>query len=389
MFIVSYLKERNPCESILHFKSMKIAHVDPTAVLNRDPAKAKALATHIAKTARRFEEARGRFDVMVSHTAEDEERKKTALEQPRLDVQRTLPDYLHHNSNSDREVQVRFVSIRSLGNGSFGEVDEVRESSTGASYARKHIHLDSDKPPDVIADEVKNEVAIMQKLRHLHIATVLFYLKEDEAYSIFMLPVADYDLQKFLSMCTEQDFPAALIKSIYPWFGCLLDALAYAHKLKIKHQDIKPSNILIKNNQPYLCDFGLAKDLTELDASTSHDHKVQGTRLYRAPEIEPNQCRGPKADVFSLGCVYSEMFTVTQGKSLEEYRHYRQWRGSVAFRDCLREVEHWMKSFEGNSLIRLLVDEISWMMKEETAKRHTAEQAMNILKRERALFCVE
>lgn len=268
-------------------------------------------------------------------------------------------------------------------------MDEVRELSTGASYARKHIHLEADKPPDVIANEVKNEVAIMQKLRHLHIATVLFYLKEDEAYSIFMLPVADYDLQKFLSNCTQQEYPPTLTKQIYPWFGCLLDALAYAHKLKIKHQDIKPSNILIKNNQPYLCDFGLAKDFTETNASASRGQKVQGTFAYRAPEVLPHTNRGREADVFALGCVYSEMFTVAREKSLEEYRTARQEAGSTAFRDCLPKVETWLRSFEGNKLSALLVDQILSMIDKDPDQRHTAEQAVNFLKRERALFCVE
>lgn len=347
------------------------------------------LESHIAETARRLEEARGRYDVMVTQAAEDEEREKTHLEQPSLDAQRTLPDCIHENSTSSREVQVRFVSKRTLGSGSYGEVDEVRELSTGASYARKHIHLDSDKPADVIANEVKNEVAIMQKLRHLHIATVLFYLKDEEAYSIFMLPVADYDLRVFLSLCTKQECPPALTKQIYPWFGCLLDALAYAHKLKIKHQDIKPSNILIKNNQPYLCDFGLAKDFAEVNASTSRGPKVQGAMIYRAPEIKPNQSRGRKADVFSLGCVYSEMFSVAQGKSLEEYRDARHEAGSIAFRDCIPKVENWLRSFERNKLNDVLVDQILSMIDEDANNRHTAEQAVNFLKRERALFCVE
>lgn len=114
----------------------------------------------------------------------------------------------------------------------------------------------------------------MQKLRHQHIATVLFYLKEEDAFSTYMLPITDYDLLQFLYSCTRDDYPASRTKRIYPWFGCLLDALAYAHKLKIKHQDIKPSNILIKNNQPYICDYGLAKDFAEQNASSSHSHKV-------------------------------------------------------------------------------------------------------------------
>lgn len=127
-----------------------------------------------------------------------------------------------------------------------------------------------------------------------------------------MLPVADYDLRKFLSRCNKENYSPAPTKQIYPWFGCLLDALAFAHKLKIKHQDIKPSNILIKNKQVYLCDFGLAKDFAGLDTSTSHGHNVQGAFVYRAPEVIPNQKRGRQADVFALGCVYSKMFTVTR-----------------------------------------------------------------------------
>jgi len=349
----------------------------------------KALQLHITDTARLFEEARGRYDVMVNQAAEDEERERANLEQPSLDAQRSLPDLLHRDSSSNREVQVKFVSVRSLGGGSYGEVDEVKELSTGASYARKHIHLDRVRPANVIAEEVKNEVSIMQKLRHLHIATVLFYLKDEETYSIFMLPVAEYDLLKFLSRCTEHDCPVALTKQIYPWFGCLLDALAYAHKLGIKHQDIKPSNILIKNNQPYLCDFGLAKDFAELDTSTSRGLKVQGTLVYRAPEVIPKQKRGRKADVFSLGCVYSEMLTVALGTSLEDYRDAREERGSIAFRYCLPKVVKWLTSFEKKRLSDLLVDEILSMIAEDAERRHTSEQAVNFLKQERALFCVE
>lgn len=197
---------------------------------------------------------------------------------------------------------------RKLGRGSYGEVDDVRGLSTGNSYARKHIHLEADRPPEVIFNEVKNEVAVMQKLRHLHIATVLFYFKEEDVYSIFMLPVAEYDLQKFMDRCTAHDYAPALAKQIYPWFGCLLDALAYAHKLKVKHQDIKLSNMLIKNNQPYLADFGLVKDFAETNASTSRGLKVKGTMVYRAPEVLPGMTRSRKADVFALGAVYSEYF---------------------------------------------------------------------------------
>ena len=326
---------------------------------------------------------------MLHQASEDEEREKRHLEQPSLDAQRTLPHHTYVHSGYTREVTARFVSIKNLGRGSYGDVDEVRELSTGDSYARKHIHIDNAKSPEELAKEVKNEVACMHKLHHLHIATVLFYTKDEHAYSIFMLPVAEYDLSVFLGLCTQQDYPSALTKQIYPWFGCLLSALAYAHKLKVKHQDIKPGNILIKNNQIYLSDFGLARDFAEVNTSTSQGEKVHGTPVYRAPEVQPKSKRGSKADVFALGCVYTEMFTVAHGKSLEEYRNVRHDAGSTAFRDCLPTVQKWLRSFETNKLSELLMDQILSMIDANVEERHTAEQAVLFLKREPALFCVE
>ena len=359
-----------------------------------DPTQDSSLLRHIEESGTKFEVARGTYDTMVDQTAQDEERERTSREQPTVEAQRTLADLPHGDGTAEREMQAHFVWQRRLGGGSYGEVDEVRELSTGVMYARKHIHLygDGEKSQEATALEVKNEFLIMQKLRHHHIATVLFYLldKDKSAYSIFMLPVADCDLLRFLCRCSEKTYPAALTKQINPWFGCLLDALAYAHRLKIKHQDIKPSNILIKNNQPYLCDFGLAKDFTEHDTSTSRGENVQGTRVYRAPEVKPLQKRGRRADVFALGCVYSEMLTVSLGKSLEEFRDARSKKGnSIVFRDCLTEVEKWLKSFEPSHLTDLMVDEILNMIDGDSEKRHTSEEALKFLKPERALFCVE
>ena len=328
---------------------------------------------------------------MLHQAAEDEAREEANREQPSLDAQRGLPDLLHRNSGFNREIKSTFVSIKPLGGGSFGDVDEVRELTTGASYARKHIHIDEDRgrSEEQVEKEVKKEVGAMQKLRHLHIATVLFYLKEEKAYSIFMLPVAHCNLRQYMVRCSEEDYPVGLTKYFHPWFGCLLDALAFAHKLKIKHQDIKPSNVLIKGNLPYLADFGLAKDFAGDDNSISDGSRPVGTSAYRAPEVRPKESRGCGADVFSLGCVYSEMITVCLGKSADDYRVARQTAGSIAFRDCLTTVERWLRQLERNKLSDVVIDEILCMIREDPKKRHDAREALKFLKGEPAFFCVE
>ena len=358
------------------------------------------LENHIDETDKRLEEARGTYDLMVNHAAEDAKKRRTASGQPSLKGQRYLPNVIRPDSIKYQEVQVRFVSLKWLGHGSFDDVDEVRELSTGASYARKHIRFGGERSREQVEEEVKNEFQIMQKLRHQHIATVLFYLKEDDAFSIFVLPVGDKDLLHFLDDCAGRDFQAAEIKRIYLWFESLLDALTYAHKMKIKHRDIKPSNILIKNNQAYLCDFGLARDFTDHTASISDSGKVQKIHVYRAPEIQRHKPRGRQADVFSLGCVYSEMFTVCQGKSLNDYRKARQIKAnSLEFRLYLPNVKEWLNQFETDDrrepsarqkkVNAVLVDQILSMMDEDPDKRPQAQLAVNELRSQKALFYLD
>ncbi|KAL8752824.1 MAG: hypothetical protein Q9184_005613 [Pyrenodesmia sp. 2 TL-2023] len=355
-----------------------------------DATQDKPLESHISEIGRKFEAARGSHDLMVNQAAEDEARQESDRLQPGLDAKRGLPDLLHEHSKSNREVKVDFISYRRLGSGSFGDVDEVHESTTNAAYARKHVHFDDGgRKEEVVAEEVKNEVAIMQKLRHLHIATVLFYIRENTAYSIFMLPVADCNLYEFLRLCSAQRYPAGQTKLIYPWFGCLLEALTFAHRLGIKHQDIKPSNILIKHNQPYLTDFGLAKDFADSGNSASDNEKLIGTYAYRAPEVQPKVQRGRKADVFSLGCLYSEMISVYHGKSVESYLQVRLEAGSTAFRDCLPAVKSWIMNLspEKSKLSEVVIDEILCMVCRDAKERHRAETALNYLVPHRALFC--
>lgn len=326
---------------------------------------------------------------MLNLAEQNEAQERLLALQPSPEL--LLPNGIHSQTKHPYDTQARFGFRRRLGGGSFGEVDEVQEMSTGAVYARKLLHITSGTPATDFEADVLNEVTIMQKLRHQHIATVLFYVKDPTAYSILMLPVADSDLLAYLHRCTSKGYPVSAVKRIYPWFGCLLDALAYAHKLNIKHRDIKPSNILIKDGQPFLADFGIAKDFTTQGMSASKDYFVQGTPVYRAPETRPEHPRGRRADIFALGCVFAEMLTVSKGRSLDAFRKWRlapeNTSGVYAFRANLGKVKEWLQGLERDSLSDLLVDQILSMLHEDAEERPTAQESLNFLKREQALFC--
>lgn len=286
------------------------------------------------------------------------------------------------------KIEVRFERQGKLGSGTYGTVYKVRERSTGTLYAQKTAN-NSDRRTEEI---LRREVRIMQMLRHPHIATVQFgYFGESGSYSFVMLPVADCDLGKFMSDFGQGNSLATSKKvHLTYWFGCLISALSFAHSKDIRHGDIKPGNILIEGMQPHLTDFGCAEDPSNLDTSSSERTRTPGTAVYLPPEDFPCSL---KADVFSLGCVFSEMLTVRQERTLQEFRRYRCMENCdypYAFRENLDMVTQWLDDVtrEANDLERLLKEQTLRMLEPKVSKRVKAKDVKKALRAEEEMvFC--
>lgn len=284
------------------------------------------------------------------------------------------------------EDDARWETHRELGKGTYGVVHAVYEIGTGSLYARKSIRR---KIPPLteakIEERIRNEVEIMQKLGHKHIARVTLLLRSEQFWSIFMLPVAECDLGTFLQeRCIDRNYPHEELRLIDPWFGCLVSALAYAHSESIKHEDIKPSNVLVKGPVILLTDFGTAIDFSETGLSTADAQSEQGTPIYWPPEDRPY---GRAADVFALGCLFAEMITVRQKHSLDEFR---QWRYNpkenfgFAFKSNLPKVKRYLREKidirKQDHAILSLLEQIFNMLTEDPDQRSPARRVKGRLR---------
>lgn len=334
-----------------------------------------------------FNESKAQWESAVQ-VAKEEEKNRLALSIPSF-PQGTLGPLVPYAPSG-----ISFVWIANLGTGANGEVSKVQQAGTARIYAQKVIRIPEPRLKAHIKKQVENEVTIMAKLPHLHIASIVFHVQEKETHTIIMLPVADHDLYRFLQReCVEKSFPRSEIRHLTSWFGCLVAALAFAHSRSVIHDDIKPTNILIKDHQPYLADFGCAQDFSELEGSTSTDVLQFGTPVYWAPEQPP---RGRAGDVFSLGCVFSEMLTVRAGRTLEEYQRFRYQANRdnpYAFRENLPKVHEWLDQLAQSigakdEVGELLIEQTRAMLEPNRTKRVESKMVQKRLRAEGdAVFC--
>ena len=95
-------------------------------------------------------------------------------------------------------------------------------------------------------------------------------------------------------------------------------ALDHAHEKGYMHRDVKPENILFREDDSVvLSDFGVAKTVSSSSRMT-HTGTVVGTPHYMSPEQARGKTSDGRADIYGLGIVLFEMLTGTVPYKAEE-----------------------------------------------------------------------
>lgn len=90
----------------------------------------------------------------------------------------------------------------------------------------------------------------------------------------------------------------------------VLAALEYSHTQGLVHRDIKPGNIMLTNTGKIkVMDFGIARALTDSQATMTQTNAVVGTAQYLSPEQARGELVDARSDIYSTGCVLFELLT--------------------------------------------------------------------------------
>jgi hypothetical protein len=185
--------------------------------------------------------------------------------------------------------------LRLLGSGGMGEVYLAEDARIGQQVAIKVIRAEGIAyPQNERAKEAarlfEREAKAIARLDHPNILPLYAYGEEALGEQQLTYLVMPYRKEGTLASWLRRRGRAAPLtpQEVAPLLQQAAAALQHAHDQQVLHQDIKPTNFLIRlrNDQPdqpdlLLSDFGIAK-LTSATGSLSQS--IRGTPTYMAPE---------------------------------------------------------------------------------------------------------
>uniref|UniRef100_A0A8C7WI34 cyclin-dependent kinase n=1 Tax=Oncorhynchus mykiss TaxID=8022 RepID=A0A8C7WI34_ONCMY len=208
-----------------------------------------------------------------------------------------------------------YIKLDKLGEGTYATVFKGRSKLTDNLVALKEIRLEHEEGAPCTAIR---EVSLLKDLKHANIVTLHDIIHTDKSLTL-VFEYLDKDLKQYMDDCGN----ILSMQNVKIFLFQILRGLAYCHKRKVLHRDLKPQNLLINDRgELKLADFGLAR-AKSVPTKTYSNEVV--TLWYRPPDVLLGSSEySTPIDMWGVGCIFYEMSAgrpLFPGSTVEDELH--------------------------------------------------------------------
>ncbi|OBS72354.1 hypothetical protein A6R68_13067 [Neotoma lepida] len=161
-------------------------------------------------------------------------------------------------------------------------------------------------------------ISLLKDLKHANIVTLHDIVHTDKSLTL-VFEYLDKDLKQYMDDCGN----IMSMHNVKLFLYQILRGLAYCHRRKVLHRDLKPQNLLInERGELKLADFGLAR-AKSVPTKTYSNEVV--TLWYRPPDVLLGSSEySTQIDMWGVGCIFFEMASgrpLFPGSTVEDELH--------------------------------------------------------------------
>jgi eukaryotic-like serine/threonine-protein kinase len=181
--------------------------------------------------------------------------------------------------------------LAKLGEGAASQLYAVQDTRTKQVWALKHV-IKNDEKDQRFLEQVETEYQVGSKLKHPNVRGVERIIRHRKLWRVHAVSLL---MELVDAQPLDRRLPKSQLEAV-KYFCQIARGLAHMHGRGFVHADIKPSNVLVtEDDEVKIIDLGQGCPIGTVKK------RIQGTPGYMAPEQAHRQAITPKTDIYNFG----------------------------------------------------------------------------------------